>query len=206
MSETQPDRAELLAILNTEYFVLQGVSGASISESSSRSSLYLLTLSSGLVSMGFVLGASTDVFGAFAAVALTTVFTLGWFTVARLIDTTIENLRALRGMARIRAAYAELVPVAAPFFPTTGDEGADSRAFMGVRSVRWSYIGTMASMIGTVNSVVGGSGVALIMGAAGASLLAAIAAGIISAALLVSLVVLVQVRRFKAEFGALRGS
>jgi hypothetical protein len=200
MTDDERERADLLAVLNTEYFVLQGASGASISEASSRSSLYLLTLSSTLVSLGFVLGVSGDVFGPFAAAALTTVFTLGWFTVARLIDTTIENLRALRGMTRIRRYYAEISPLAAPFFPSSGDEGADSRAMIAVRSIRWSYIGTMASMIGTVNSVVGGSGVALLVGATGASLPVSVGVGILAALVLVALVVLWQRARFRAEF------
>lgn len=200
MSEDDPGRAELLAVLNTEYFVLQGASGASISESSSRSSLYLFTLSSTLVSLGFVLGASADVFAPFAAAALTTVFILGWFTVARLIDTTVENLRALRGMARIRRYYAELSPLAAPYFASTGDDSADSRAMIAVRSARWSYIGTMASMIGTVNAVVGGSGFALLARAAGAELSVAIVLGLVAAIGLVALVVVAQARRFRIEF------
>ncbi|MEI5583588.1 MULTISPECIES: hypothetical protein [unclassified Agromyces] len=200
MTEDDHARADLLAVLNTEYFVLQGASGASISESSSRSSLYLFTLSSALVSLGFVLGASEDVFGPFAAAALSTVFVLGWFTVARLIDTSVENIRALRGMARIRRYYADLTPLAAPFFAVTGDEGADSLSMLGVRSVRWSYIGTMASMIGTVNAVVGGSGVALLAGGAGVGLPVAIALGVVAAVILAVLVVAAQGARFRAEF------
>lgn len=57
MTESGASRADLLAALNTDYFVLQGAAGASI-ESGSRSSLYVLTLSSALVSLGFVLGAA----------------------------------------------------------------------------------------------------------------------------------------------------
>lgn len=200
MTDDEAARAELLAALNTEYFVLQGTAGASISEFSSRSSLYLLTLSSALVSLGFVLGAASDVFPPFAAAALTTVFLLGWFTVARLIDTTIENLRALRGMARIRKYYAQLHPLASSYFVTSGDEGADSRAALAVRSIRWSYIGTMASMIGTVNAVVGGAGVALLLAGGGVEQRWAIAIGALSAAAMVVIVVLLQRARFRSEF------
>ncbi len=95
-------RGDFVGALNTESFVLQGMASATISESSSRSSLYLLTVSSALVSLGFVLGLSPDVFVPFAAAALTTVFVLGWFTVFRLLDTSIANIRATRQMAHIR--------------------------------------------------------------------------------------------------------
>lgn len=201
MSDDDSGRAELLAVLNTEYFVLQGASGSSISEASSRASLYLFTLSSALVSLGFVLGVSAEVFAPFAAAVLTTVFLLGWFTVARLVDTAVENIRALRGMARIRRYYGTLSPLAAPYFASTGDDGTDSLSAIGVRSVRWSYIGTMASMIGTVNAVVGGAGAALLAGAAGGELAVAITVGLVAAAGLVALAVLIQVRRFRIEFG-----
>lgn len=201
MSDDDSGRAELLAVLNTEYFVLQGASGSSISEASSRASLYLFTLSSALVSLGFVLGVSAEVFAPFAAAVLTTVFLLGWFTVARLVDTAVENIRALRGMARIRRYYGTLSPLAAPYFASTGDDGTDSLSAIGVRSVRWSYIGTMASMIGTVNAVVGGAGAALLARAAGGELAVAITVGLVATAGLVALAVLIQVRRFRIEFG-----
>ncbi|WP_322410807.1 hypothetical protein [Microbacterium invictum] len=198
--ESDARNGDLLAVLNTEYFVLQGASGASISEASSRASLYLLTLSSSLVSLGFVLGLSADVFGPFAAAALSTVFLLGCFTVVRLTETSIENLRALRGMARIRAYYADLSPLARPYFVSAGSVAADAQAMLGRRSNRWWWVGTMATMIGAVNAVVGGSGIALLTTAAGASLSLSVATGLGAAVVLVTLAVQFQRRRFATEF------
>ncbi|WP_157780441.1 hypothetical protein [Leifsonia xyli] len=200
MSDEGADAAQFLGVLNTEYFVLQGASNASISESSSRSSLYLVTLSSALVSLGFVSGASPDLFLPFAAAALTTVFVLGWFTIARLIDTAIENLRALRGMARIRRYYAGVHPAAPPFFVSAGDDASDAYDMLGMRSSRRWVVGTMASMVGAVNAVVGGSGVAIFLGAAGAATAICFAMGVIVGAILFAVSAALQIQRFNRAF------
>ncbi len=200
MSDERADASQFLGVLNTEYFVLQGASNASISESSSRSSLYLVTLSSALVSLGFVSGASPDLFLPFAGAALTTVFVLGWFTIARLIDTAIENLRALRAMARIRRYYAGVHPAAPPFFATTGDDASDAYDMLGMRSSRRWVVGTMASMVGAVNAVVGGSGVAIFIGAAGSRTPVAIAVGVIVGVVLFAAAAVLQIQRFKRAF------
>ena len=200
MSDERADASQFLGVLNTEYFVLQGASNASISESSSRSSLYLVTLSSALVSLGFVSGASPDLFLPFAAAALTTVFVLGWFTIARLIDTAIENIRALRAMARIRRYYAGIHPAAPPFFETTGDDASDAYAMLGMRSSRRWVVGTMASMVGAVNAVVGGSGVAIFVGAMGAGTPVSVVVGVIVGGALFAVSAALQIQRFKRAF------
>ena len=55
-----PDRSSaFFSALLTEQFVLQSVRGVTVSESSSRASFYMFTLSSALVAYGFL--ADTDV-------------------------------------------------------------------------------------------------------------------------------------------------
>ena len=85
-------------------------------------------------------------------------FVLGWFTIVRLIDTSVANLVSLRRMELIRAYYAALAPMAPPYFgvgnPATGEHG--------VRYGRWSFLFTMASMVITVNCVLGGATIALL--------------------------------------------
>jgi hypothetical protein len=147
---------EFMNALGTEYFVLQSTASSTISESGSRVSIYLSSLASGLVALGF----SSSSPRAFASLAFTvqpTVFVLGWFTIVRLIDTSVANIVSLRRMELIRAYYAALAPVAAPYF------GADHSAVgeHGVRYGRWSFLFTMASMVITVNCVLGGATIAL---------------------------------------------
>ena len=113
--------------------------------------------------MGFT-AQSPDVFEPFVATVIPAVFVLGWFTVVRLVDTTVENLRFLRAIARIRRYYRSLAPDGAAFFApweTTDDETAEALASIGAKPGRLTTFFTTASMVATINSLVGGAGIAL---------------------------------------------
>jgi hypothetical protein len=148
---------EFINALGSEYFVLQSTASSTISESGSRVSIYLSSLASGLVALGFS-SSSPRAFALLAFTVLPTVFVLGWFTIVRLIDTSVANIVSLRRMEMIRAYYAALAPVAPPYF------GADDAAAgqYGIRYGRWSFLFTMASMVITVNCVLGGATIALL--------------------------------------------
>jgi hypothetical protein len=173
MADEKPP-PEFMSALVTEHFVLQSTSSATISESGSRVAIYLSALSSGLVAIGFA-SSSPHALASLAFTVLPTVFILGMFTIVRLIDTSVANIVSLRRMERIRAYYAALAPLAPPYF-----EADDSVAGnKGVRYSRWSFLFTMASMVIVVNSVLGGSAVALVCDMAiKAPLPAATAAGV----------------------------
>ena len=118
--DEQSDRTALLSALTTEHFVLQTANNSTYAEASSRSTLYIMVLSSSLVATGFVAG-STDVLLPFAAIVLPAVFVLGLFTVTRLVETALESMHCLDGIARIRAYYRTLGPVAERHFsPESG--------------------------------------------------------------------------------------
>lgn len=86
-----------------------------------------------------------------------TVFILGYFTIVRLVDTSAQNMVALRRIEVIRRYYASLLPTAPAFFePDRTAEGTH-----GVRYRGGSILFTMASMIMLVNSVLGGATIAL---------------------------------------------
>jgi hypothetical protein len=74
-----------------------------------------MALSSSLVAMGFVAG-STDLLVPFAAISLPAVFLLGIFTVVRLVESTLESMQCLAGIARIRGYYRTLGSEAAGYF------------------------------------------------------------------------------------------
>jgi hypothetical protein len=148
---------EFMSALVTEHFVLQGTSSSTISESGSRVSIYLSALSSGLVAIGFASG-SHRALESLAFTVLPTVFVLGLFTIVRLIDTSVANIVSQRRMERIKAYYASLHPIAAPYF-AADDPAAGNH---GVRYGRGSFLFTMASMVIVVNSVVGGAAIALV--------------------------------------------
>jgi hypothetical protein len=196
------DHEAFMSALVTEHLAQQGISSATINESSSRSSLYLLSLSSSLVALGFATQSAERLFVPFAAVVLPTLFLLGCFTVVRLVDTSIENVVALRRVAHIRRYYATLTPQAAEYFPSLGDDTADAQSMLGVRYDRWSLWFTMASMVGTINAVLGGAVTAVLLeGLLGVPRPVGVASGVVVAVALVAAVLRYQRQRFSISLG-----
>lgn len=166
--------------LLTEHFVLESARGITVSESSSRASLYLMTLSSALVAFGFL--ASTPYAPGFLAVVLPAVFLLGVFTYERLVQTSLEDVAALASIQRIRAYYATLLPGADRFFPVPTGEVPNELLEIGQRGYRRGVFFTISSAIGAVNSLVAGAGAALLVVATGATFPVALVAGLVMAA------------------------
>jgi hypothetical protein len=156
MADQRPP-AEFVNALGTEYVVLQSTASSTIGESGSRVSIYLSSLASGLVALGFS-SSSLRAFASLAFTILPTVFVLGWFTIVRLTDTSVANIVSLRRMELIRRYYAALHPLAPPYF------GADDSSAVqhSVRYGRWSFLFTMASTVITVNCVLAGATIALL--------------------------------------------
>src|SRR6516162_7932278 len=106
---------EFMSALVTEHFVLQSAASSTISESGSRVAIHLSALSSGLVAIGFA-SSSHHALAALAFTVLPTVFALGWFTIVRLIDSSVANVVSLDRMELIRRYHASIVPTAAAYF------------------------------------------------------------------------------------------
>lgn len=190
-----------MSALVTEHFALQSTASGTISESSSRASLYLLSLSSSLVALGFATQASRNAFVPFAAAVLPTMFLLGCFTVVRLVDTSIVNAQCLRQIARIHSYYANLAPEGKEFFPSGGTASQETQKMVGIRPGRFVLWFTMAAMIGVVNAALGGTMVALLL-AGGIALDRdiAVALGVIVAVAYALVVVRYERRRFAKVF------
>ena len=91
---------------------------------------------------------------------LPVVVVLGVFTVVRLVDTGVQNVQVLAGIARHPPVTDPVAEVA--FFPEMGgDVLAAGLAVMGLRRRRLLALFTAASMVSAINSVVAGVGVAL---------------------------------------------
>jgi hypothetical protein len=205
MDEKARESAFMTALV-TEHFVLQSAASTTVSEAGVRASLYVFSLSSALVAMGFT-AQSPDVFSPFVATVIPAVFVLGWFTVVRLVDTTVENLRFLRAIARIRRYYRSLAPDGAAFFApweTTDDETAEALASIGAKPGRLTTFFTAASMVATINSLVGGAGIALlawrVLGRE--ETLPAILMGVAAAVVFLFAAIAYQRGRFSAEAAA----
>jgi hypothetical protein len=158
----------LLTTLTTEHFTLQGARSQTVGESAARSSLYLGTVSSTLISLGFVSQVSQggEVFQLFALAALPTLFFLGVFTFVRLVESSVEDILYGRAINRIRHYYHELAGEDANYFMMSGhDDVRGVLANMGLGATsRWQLFFGTASSVSVVNSMVGASGVAILFG------------------------------------------
>jgi uncharacterized iron-regulated membrane protein len=90
---------------------------------------------------------------------------MGVFTIVRLIDTGVQNLTFLAGIARIRNHYRTIKPESATYFTPWGekttDEATQAMAMIGVKFGPLVGFSTTASMIAAINSMVTGAGIAL---------------------------------------------
>lgn len=154
----------LMTALSTEHFVLQSAASATITEASSRSSLYVLSLSSSLVALGFT-SQLRDMFLPFASAVIPAVYLLGLFTVMRLVDTSLEHMQCLTSIARIRSYYRSLGPEAEALFAAhlgRWPEAVESTPALRL-GLLLAHLGTTASMIAVTNNVLAGVGVAILV-------------------------------------------
>ena len=144
-----PDRQELLTALTTEHFTLQGARSQTASESASRASLYILSVSSALVALGI-------------------------------------HRPGVADRHHIKQIAGDQASSCSP--GTTTDEGC-SRTRVPPEGRKQFF--TFATVVAVINSVVGGSAIAIALGAlADASL--GVAAGVGGVVALVSLVTLLR--------------
>lgn len=166
MSSPPPDPAQLLTALTTEHFTLQGARAQTMSETSARASVYMLSLSSALVALGFLRQATDDAFLAFALVVLPTLYVLGCATYVRLVECGAEDLHYGIAINRIRGYYLELAGERADLFLLGGhDDAAGVFRNMGIGPGRRSHAFAFSTAIAIVNAVVGGSVAALVVAA-----------------------------------------
>lgn len=174
------DTQKLLTALTTEHFTLQGARSRTMSESASRTTLYIGAVSSTLIALGFI-GQVSEVGNAFDVFALTvlpTLYLLGAFTFIRLVECGAEDFRYGLAINRIRGYYKQIAGDQANLFLLSGhDDGHGVFENLAVPVEGRSQLFTFATVVAIINSVVGGSAVAVAAGAVGAPLGVAAAVG-----------------------------
>jgi hypothetical protein len=158
----------------------------------------VFSLSSSLVAIGFT-AQSPDVFMPLVAAVLPAVFLLGVFTVVRLVDTTLENLQYLAGIARVRSYYRTLTPEAATYFAARDGRWPEAKTPSLRLGAFVAFLGTTASMIAFINSIVAGAGVALLINTmlGGDHIGAALSCGAVSVVILMVIFLAYQRWRFR---------
>jgi hypothetical protein len=181
----RPDPQQLLTALTTEHFTLQGARSQTMSESSARASVYVFSVSSALVALGFIgqISEVGDVFNVFALTVLPTLYLLGSVTFVRLVECGAEDFLYGLAINRIRGHYKRVAGDQADLFLLSGhDEPAGVFANMGLRAEGRNPIFAFSSAVDVINGVVGGAAVAIALGAVfDASLGIATAVGIATA-------------------------
>ncbi|HEX6527393.1 MAG TPA: hypothetical protein VF070_46380 [Streptosporangiaceae bacterium] len=199
-------QSAFMTALVTEHFALQSAASTTVSEAAGRATLYMSALSSSLVAMGFA-AQSPHRFAPFAATVIPAVFLLGLFTIARLVDTGVQNVAFLAGIARIRSHYRRLSPAAAGLFAPWGrsSQNNSDQALAALSRSRGllTGLGTTAAMVAAINGIVGGIGVALAVmwavGAGPAAIAAAVACGAAFGAAFFGGFLAYQARRYNAN-------
>jgi hypothetical protein len=177
--DEQTRQQAFVSALITEHFAQQSARSTTVAEANGRAGIYLASVSSALVAFGFVAQVATRL-DPFVAAVLPALFVLGEFTFVRLVENSIESLVSLEQIQRIRRYYAGLVPEAAQFFASATPPGSQAAAGVGatqegegemaaalastgVGASRAEMLFTAASMVGAVNSILGGVGIALLL-------------------------------------------
>ncbi len=154
----KPNSPDPSLFLTTEHFALQGARSSTVSESNGRSSLFVTTLSSSLVALGFIAQTSKlgEAFVIFAFVLLPTLLFLGLVTFYRLLQSAVEDMICARAINRIRHYYLEQSPEVAQYFLMSDhDDNAGMLRNMGVDSSPWQMFVTNAGSVSVINGVLG---------------------------------------------------
>jgi len=161
--DQQAREQAFVSALATEHFVLQAARSAIVSEQIGRASIYMGTVSSALIALGFLAQVVTRL-DPFVAALLPALFVLGELTFAALVRNTIENLVLLGQMQRIRGYYRGLAPEGSQFFdPPEGDAQFQAAlGTVGLQSSLGQRLFTGASLVAAINSILGGAGLAVL--------------------------------------------
>ena len=182
-------RAAAVTFVTTEHFVLQGARAATIAESTGRATMFLASVSGGLVALGLVATASRvgTAFYAFGLVLLPTLAFVGLVTFERALQSGVEDQGYARRMALLRAFYFDKAPELAPYLLSVPP--TDRLRVLGILGGRWQGFRTVAGMVGVITAVLAGSTASLVAILASDHSLAAglIAGGGVALAALVAL-------------------
>jgi hypothetical protein len=170
-----------VTILTTEHYNLQTARVATISEANGRASLFLGSVSAGLVALAFAGQSSRSALYTFGLVLFPVLSFLGVATFERALQASIADTRYMQRINRIRRFYVEAVPEVADHLepPAATDDVEAVLPTEGFRPGRWQLLVSIVGAIAVINSVLVGVTVALAVAAAtDGELWAAVPAGV----------------------------
>lgn len=173
------DDPRLLQILSTEHWSLLSARSLVYNEAFARAGMFLTFLSASLVALAFVANVMSfdRQFLVLAALLLFVDIAIGLATLGRMLDASVDDLRSIAGMNRIRNAYVRIAPAVAPFLSAgIHDDSAGVLETYGDARIRTGLaafihgLTTAGGMIMTIDALLGaalGGVVAIFFGADG---------------------------------------
>ena len=171
--------AAAVSFVTTEHFTLQGARSSTIAESVGRATMFLTSVSGGLIALGLVATATHigAAFYAFGLVLLPTLTFLGLVTFERALQSGVEDYGYAARIARLRAYYFDSAPEVTHYLASVSP--GERLAIQGLRGGVRQLFRSVAGMIGVVTSVLAGSTVGLAAAVGSSSLVAALASGLV---------------------------
>jgi hypothetical protein len=158
------DDPRVLQILSTEHWSLLSARSLVYNESFARAGMFLTFLSASLVALAFVanaMGFNREVL-ILASLLLFVDIAIGLATLGRMLDASVDDLRSIAGMNRIRNAYIRIAPAVAPFFISgTHDDSTGVLDTYGDATIRTGMtaflhgLTTAGGMILTIDALLG---------------------------------------------------
>jgi hypothetical protein len=182
-------RPAAVTFATTEHFTLQGARAATIAESTGRASMFLFSVSGGLVALGLIATASrvSTTFYAFGLILLPTLAFVGFVTFERALQCGIEDLEYARRVALLRSYYLDEAPELASYLMSV--PGPEPLRVLGLRAGRWQAFRTVAAMVAVITAMLAGSAIGLLTAVASEHSLAAalVAGGVVAVATLAAM-------------------
>jgi hypothetical protein len=184
-------RPAAVTFVTTEHFTLQGARSSTISESTSRASIFLGAVSGGLIALGLVATAAKTgaAFYTFGLILLPTLAFVGLATFHRVLQSGMEDLAYAHRIAQLRDYYLDQAPELAGYLLNPAERLPATGLGIGL----WQQFVTVAGMVAVITAILAGSAGGLLAAvASGHSLAAALVAGVV-----VAVVVLAGLMRYQ---------
>lgn len=155
--------AAAVTFATTEHFTLQTARGATIAETSGRATLFLGTVSAGLVAFAFAGQTSLTALYVFGLVLFPVLFFLGLTTFRRALQASIADTLYVLRINRLRRFYVDRAPQLAAYLapPEPADNLSRLLREEGYQPSRWQNFLSIPAAIGVVNGVLLGATVGL---------------------------------------------
>lgn len=150
-------RPAAVTFVTTEHFTLQGERSRAISELTARASIFLATVSGGLVALGLMATATHvgTAFYAFALILLPTLSFVGLVTFERTLLTTSEDHSNAHRIARLRSFYFHHAPELSDYLLSVPPE--NRLVIQGLAAGPWQRLLTIPGMVAVITSVLVGA-------------------------------------------------